>query len=68
MRHFVGLIAAAYVVVGLCAGAVHYHERDTHTGPEAARERFAVEAFTAAALWPAYIVDILARYDPRELS
>lgn len=56
------------MVVGLCAGLVHYNQRDKHAGAQAPRERFAVEALTAGILWPVYILDILARYDAREVS
>lgn len=68
MRQFVSLLAAAYVVVGLCAGLVHYNQRAKHADPETPRERFAAEALTAGLLWPVYILDILARHDARGLS
>jgi hypothetical protein len=68
MRQFLGILAAAYVVIGLCTGLVHYNQRDNHAAPEVPRQRFAVEALTAGLLWPLYIVDILGRYDARQTS
>jgi hypothetical protein len=68
MRQFIYILVAAYLLVGIGTGLVHYQQQDKLAGHKAARDQLAIEAAVAGLLWPFYILDVMARHDPRQVS